>query len=395
MNAPEDSARPGLTTRPRRGWRDFFLQEWGLLLLAAALAWIIYDNARDKVLVGHAIDGVGFDLRVEDQLADRVAAVITGNETSRLRIRCSKREKEDVVEPELRERGFKVAMVVFAPPQGESQELGPALARYDWKFSPERLEPVLDPTPRGRVFRIDHRQVEVSLPETLPSAAALSADKGVQADVTLSSVAVNLLLPVETPKGDPLVPDPIDLGALLSAGELRHDVPLPPIELTFSAWRSAAATDWERAYRQRLVIPPVQATVVLRKTGEMSIQNALIVLLDAQQYQYEFQAIEVSGVSSFGRLSFTGKLRGRLDHLQELAADAAAGHAHWVWAMRVTEPSKLPPKPEAGAEPATATVNAEIVFMASQRFRDLGIVFLPEATQDAINLKVRWHADHK
>jgi hypothetical protein len=367
------------------------VDEWGLLLLAAALAWIVYDNVRRLVVNELIVDErVSLQVRVEDRYRDRVAAVITANEKATLQIESSRREKIEEVEPRLREDGYTIDLVITGVPSGEIEPLRTnPLARYDWPFSKARLDPQLDPEPNGFIFQIERRDVGVDLPETVPSREELRTQHGLEVDVRSSRASVDVLLPKVSPSGQRLTPDPIDLGPLLASNALVYNTELPdPFELRWSAWREAPVQAWEKIYRRGLKIPEVRATIVLREVGEMRIENDVVVLLPGEEYLYEYPKQDV-GVNPSGRPRLKGLLRGRLDVLQRLEEDAQSGTPNWVWGIRITDPDKLPPKPEPGEEAKETKVSAEVVFLAGELFRDGGVRFEPEPPQDGFDVRVR------
>lgn len=395
VSAPE---RPNLRSARRPGWRVFLLQEWGLLLLAAALTLIVWLVVRDRVLEDAEIEDVEVQLKVEEHNRDRVAAVLTGDgNTVDLSLRCSRREKEGI-EAQLKKDGWRVEMLVRDIPRRErgKRQLNHRIDRYQWKFAHERVfkEGKEPDAPEGYVFRLEPREVTIAPPPTQPPAEQFEADQQIRAKISVTPPLVNLPMPVNA-EDEPLTPDPINLERLLERGDvaLGQAVTLP---LTFKQWRSRSSAENPSAYRAQVALPPVQATVELLAVGEMKIRNDLLVLIDQRKYEYDPKSLQsVNGVLVIPKLTFEGLLRGPRAELERLKKDKEEQRGNWIWGVRIKEIGELPEKPAEGAEPETKSLDAEIVLLQFKGFGGSGIRFVPTGNQDRVDLSVRWHPEHK
>lgn len=385
--ARDHTGRPRLTSNRRRSWRQFFLSEWGLLLLAAALTFIIWNNVREKVIREHLIANIRVVL---DVVPDGVGAVLVDDDKVDIKVECSEREKDEIT-AQLREDGqgeLRVTMLVRDVPVQRERTLT-TVDRFQWKFDVDRVLKEVKNRPQGVVFRIKTQNLLVVRADTGPIA------KGIEVDIVPDPKTVPLAMPIAAlDEGVELVPDSLNLGEFMKTPEFQPDTPYT-FTLTFDGWKSVK-DKWRGVYREGLTIPPVRATVTVREVGTRSIQNTLLVLLDPNNYEYELNVNDLGGVVELteGGLEFSGTLKGRTAALTELAA----AKSKWRWAVRVNDPAQLPPPPpEEGKDSEWRKLEASIVWLAFPPFRDRAIEFEPQpgSGQDAFDLKVRWHPAHK
>ncbi len=386
----DHTGRPRLTSNRRRSWRQFFLGEWGLLLLAAALTFIIWDNVREKVIREHRIGDIRVKLEV---IANNVRAVVEGEDKVAIKVECSERERDDII-AQLRADGDgekSVTIVVRDPPTQQQRPIRAELDKFRWKFDVERVLREVSPVqPFGTVFKTKIQNLTVARPDH-----DLKDDKTLDVELDWEPKSVPLELPlIALQEDEGLVPDNLALSELISGPDFRYGVPYLR-DLTFYGWR-AAKPGWRGIYRDGLEIQRVRATIIVHQKGSRSLTNRLLVQLDANNYEYDFDELgfeEPVVKDSDSNWLFTGTLKGRTTVLDALAADAK-DKPNWHWAIAITDLTKLPKEPAEGKDSEWVTVDAKIVWVAGATFRDKGVTFVPKASDEGFNLKVRWHPRH-
>ncbi|MDJ0521370.1 MAG: hypothetical protein QNJ90_04775 [Planctomycetota bacterium] len=394
MRPPAPTDRPTLASARRTNWKVFLLQEWGLLLLAAALAVIIWEITSRRVLKTHTLDDVEIQLVVDPAIRDRVGAVITGKVTKDFELFCSEREKDEALEALNVDGRPVVTMRITQPIESGKRDLNARLDKYDWPFANHHriLVQASADAPAGEVFALAEAHPRVSWPDddeaTLPRRSEL-AKRGIEVRIKVSQDKIDLMAP-KGREDDPgwtfLSPDPINLTSV--AGELvaYDDIPFDRpqrYDLEFEGWIQTDDTTWRRG----LKIPTLSATVTLVETGEMPLQNRVIMQLP-QEYQADLDRQAIPGVNVGGKLLFTGQLKGPKKDLEALQKDPSA----WAWGIEVQDAAELPDGTMNAGPSEWKTVRARFVWYPTKpEFRDAGIEFQPKPGQDDFDIKVRWN----
>ncbi len=398
MKAPADADRPNLASAAHRGdWKVWLLQEWGLLLLAAVLAILIWEITSSRVVKPRPLRDVQIRLAVDDVLKDRVGAVITGKPTKDFKLICSERERNEAREA-LDQDGRAVVTIRISEAPPAMRPLNSRLDRYAWPFSNHerilrdgRAEP-----PEGYVFGLLPADPRVGWDgddkATRPSRSELDR-RGIRVTWTLSQATVPLLAPVgreKLPGYVRLEPDAIDLASVVGkdAGDIETaDIPFDhPLsyKLTFNTWR-ADGDAVDVAWRHDLALPEITATVTLTEITQREVTNALLALLP-ESVEAKMPADSLPGFDDVG-VRLTGTLKGPKAVLDALEADPSG----WSWGIHVISQAKLEKVPTGtGAEAPYVKLNAEIVWFATKpEFQNQGVVFLRKPGQDGFDLEVR------
>jgi len=396
MRSPAPTDRPTLASSRRTSWRAFLLQEWGLLLLAAVLALIVWKITSDRVIQPFKIGSVEVVLEVEPAIRDRVGAVLTGPNTFDLELVCSEREYNEA--REALDRGGKpqVGLRVGTAPESGSRVFNTD-DHYAWPFA--NHERILAPNtarfPAGRVFALAPAHPRVDWADedaaTVPTRTALKEGREIRVSITVSRDTVSVL----APKGREneaaytvLTPDPINLvsvvGELVADGDVPFDRPLV-YDLTFEGWRNPR-DEVERAWRRQLDIPAIQATVTLTQIATSTPKNGVVLQL-SDDYEVELDRVGIPGLSSVGKLTFTGTLIGPKGILDALERDPEG----WAWGIDVLDRANLPDSTMGGGG-EFLKVDARLFWYPKKvEYRDHGVRFKPERGQDVFSIKVRWN----
>jgi len=388
MAKPQTESRPTLEEARRFDVRAWVRQDAGLLLLAAVLTAIVWLSVRDTVVKERSIRNVEVRLVVDRDQATQIDAML---EDPYLRLdltlHCTPREEQEALRA-LADNGHAVDVLVRGePPPGiEERELGASPHdRIQWPF-PERLFGVTGPPvwPKGTVFRLTRKSLDVVQPETIPAAAELQA-LGLEAEITIEPQTFEVVGPRELLE-ETLVADPIDLGEAVQDAQ-RIGTPLR-VPLTFEAWRARGARrNARQVYRSRIVagLPKVSALVVLKPVAEREILNDLVIALDPA-YEVEITDKPKAGVQPTVKSALSGRLSGRAADLDRLAKEAGTGS--WFWALRLLDPAGLP-DPVSGSSEEQVPKYAEIFFLPGPELTGVPVRFLPSAGQRSFPVTVR------
>lgn len=395
MRSLSAADRPTLAGSRRTSWKVWLFQEWGLLLLAAALAVIIWEITSQRVVKSRWLRGVEIRLEVDPSLRDRVGAVLTGKTTRDFEVICSERERNEALEA-LDQEGRPVVVIrITEPLEAGKRALNARIDKYAWPFANHDriLSPGSADAPDGEVFALAQANPSVKWSDpqkaTVPSRSDLDA-RGIDVTIKISRDTVGLLAPKgreDDPGYTVINPDAINLvsvaGELVPHDDIPYDRPLP-YDLTFEDWRGAQDTPWRRG----IPLPAIKATVTLTQSGEASLKNRVIVQLP-DEYEADPDRQGTTGLSRAGKLLFTGKLRGPQADLDALANELNG----WAWGIEIIDPAELPDGTMNNGQSEWKKVRARFFWYPTdaKRFADHGIRFIPEPEQEDFDLKVRWN----
>ena len=410
MRVPAPQDRPTLDAARRLTWKGWLLQEWGLMLLAAVLAVLVWQITADKVIDERTIERVRIELFVPEADRERIGAVLeTEGTTTTVRLKGSERARF-AVDRALRATGdgqpvLRLRVSPNLTAGSAKRPLNPSTDVWMWPVDNAEeiaLQAELRP---GVVYRLEREQQgAIAVPALTTRTQETATKKGIAVDVEISRRTFAYLAPEEvitgrrTP-GSPalLVPDPLHLHDILDAEDVPFGKTLQ-FDLSFNGWREARDADTGiqavvRNYRQFLALPKVKATVVLRQIGVLAdegkgyTKNQLVVQLDPK-YQWEIDPQTVDGVLHGSTWQFAGTLVGPFDLLQKIRDNKG----DWNWQVWVKEPDGgWPTSPGMSDEPSPWTeTTGEIQWVPKRKeWRGQGISFRPEARQDSIPIKVR------
>lgn len=413
MKAPPANAeRPSLDSARKGSWFAWFLQEWGLLLLAAVLAVIIWEITSQRVIEPRRIEDVAVRLVIPAEARERVGAVLHAQDpTVTLELTGSERQMYAVLAALNRTGGGTPAIELEVDPAFENPSR--PLSEMDaWRWPvAEADEMHLKATsiPAGTVYRIEGmQQVHVAHPPTIPSAEALreagyvlqllDPDTPAGATIQVSPGVVEFLAPrAILADGDgPLVmtPDPIDLRTLYMKpdGSGERDAPklgvVQSFELTFTDWASVPGP--VGVYRKKLPTVKATARLALQRVEKRALANRIEALLNPA-FTWDFDGTPVTTIDRVSSPNqFTGHLTGPADALDEIAKN----RDQWMWAIYVSEPDDGWPKKDAMGNNEDASrkgVRATIVWVPQDpSWIRRGVRFVPEAAngEDIFSLKL-------
>ena len=279
--------RPTLASSVRKDWKGFFLQEWSLLLLAAAMTLTIWLSVREQVVKLHPVSGIRIELEVEPVMRDRLGAVLNRpDDTIDIQLRCSEREKNAAIRAMEQGGRRTVRLKVRVPPEEEDRTLDVDRDRdvFAWPFDHGRILAVGPTAPGGRVFLITPQMAVVEAPATIPSAEELEREHSLRVTIIPSERNVEARVP-EGFFDEPLTPDPIvidpDDYAEAAAGASEE------ITLTFKNWHARAKSKpWLSAYQTQFKLKEIKAKLTVTPVGSRPIENTLNVLLDPKKYEW-------------------------------------------------------------------------------------------------------------
>ena len=387
---PAPTERPNLETARRVGWRTWIFQEWGLLILAAVLAVIIWEITSTNVIRELDIQGVRVELYVAEQDRDRVGAVLDRDDTRvTLQMTCSERERRAVHEALTAVGGGTPVLRLRIHPE-VAETVRPIGENYGdvWQWPVNNAEEIeLSATmPSGRVYRIEGlQQVHIAPPPTKPSAEqlrglgyqlqTLDPDTPAAAKIKVAPGFMEFRAPkaILGASDGPftMIPDEIDVRSLFE-GETPQLGVIQTFELSFTDWRAAkhfATNDSDekgRVAQFRAGLPVVRATArfALQRIETKPIQNRIEVLLNPA-YAWEFDGVSPDRlIREEIPWQFSGELVGPADALKEIAERKG----DWHWAIWVEEPKDGWPKTDSMMDTADNVrkgVRAKIVWVSS------------------------------
>jgi len=390
-------AGAGENTAPGRSWTAFFVQEWSLLLLAAAMTLTSWLIVREQIVKEHEIKGVWVELAVDHDMRDRLGAVLLAEgKTIDVKLSCSEREKNEAVQAMIRNGRPTVVLRIRQTPAEQDRDFLKGTDTFDWPFDSQRILEEADP-PKIRVFSLSRKKLRVEAPATDRTPEELEAGENLKVDI----VPEQLSRYMNVPSGvfdAPLTPDKvrIDPGEFRLREDGTFEGPLP-IMLTFEKWRKGTdSREWMRTYRAQLKLPPIKAMVTLTQVGSVRVSNRLLIQLpgDAWQVDTSDARDSIDGIVSTLPLRFKGKLLGPKKVLDELDDDEGRTNAgNWSWGLVLKQdPEKIfadsNVKDIMDGEGYVA-MSAEIVWLAYADFKNRGVRFAPDAGESDFTVKVR------
>ena len=384
-------AQRGNGARP--SWLAFFMEEWGLLLLAATMTFGSWWIVRESVVKAHRIDNIRVVLEIDERVRDRIGAVFEELDPRiSIVLNCSEREKNEAISALKRTGVRQVTLRILGEPVSETRNFEPGTDVFDWPFDDERIldQNSVDP-PAIKVFRVQPRKVRIEKPETVRTPEELRAELNVRVDIDVPDAEFTIPAP-RRQFDTPVRPDPIAIDA--NDFRLREDGTYEgprTINLTFRGWRESPELEtWERAYRRDLSLEGIKARVSLILVGDESFSNRLLVLADEGRYEFDFKDLrDEQRVSRVGPLTFEGKLRGPKTVLDELATDESK--RAWVWGIRLKQELDTEFKREDAQPDADGwlSLDAQIVWLPFGDFQNRGVTFRPEGFEKEFTYQVR------
>lgn len=406
MKAPSaHPERPSMDSARRRSWKTWVFQEWGLIILAAVLAVIIWEISSTQVIREQRIDDIRVELVIADEDKARITAVLDNPiDTISIAMTCSERERYAIASA-LTEAGggTKTLRILVAPEITDaSRAIQPGLDRWLWPVANAEEIDMRATMPPGRVYRIDGvQQVGISTPPTLPDVEGLRdrefdlqlLDPGTSAAANVQVVPsfVEFLAPrMILGRGEgalTMQPDPIDLRTLLGSDTLRLGEVMI-FELSFTRWRNAelpsdvgySAEERRRVRQFRNALPPIKATakLALQRQVRKPVENRLEALLHPR-FTWSFDSGAPLGANlETTPYDFKGTLVGPADVLDEVIANKDK----WTWAIAIRKPD------EGGWPDASAMADAD----KQGKVSEARIVWVPE-NEDWIRRGVRFEPD--
>lgn len=416
---PPPAQRPHLEENPReRGWTSWLLQEWGLLVLAAVLAVLIWEITSQAVIKEQVIANVRVRLVIAAQDVERVGAVLNSADTRvDLALTGSERERFAVLEALTAVGGGTPVLELQVSPEisDESRDISDTLDFWRWPVdNADAIGLRASMRDIGRVYKIEGmQQVHIAQPETIPATSpdprkGPLAQRGFQLQlldpgttaathIQVTPGFVEFLAPRAVLGGGEgaltMTPDPISLEELL-AGEAPQVGEVKTFTLTFNRWRSATdvqVAERERVRQYRASLPPIKATarLALQPISALQADGRLEVMLDPQ-FDWDWDGPAPQAVIRDATpMSFVGELVGPADALAEIAANPDK----WMWAIYVTEPEAKPgeeggwPKVASMMDPADQTrkgVRATIEWVPQEsgsHWIQRGVRFKPSAAK--------------
>ncbi len=392
--------RPSLESARKAPFRVWILQEWGLILLAAVLAIILWEVTSTRVIRELRITGVRVLLDVSDDDQKQIGAVLSNrDETVTIEMTCSERERFAVLAALTKTGGGTPALRLKVSPRLEGAKRPFDLSIESWLWPVDNAAELgmrVPKVPVGTVYRIEGmQQVHIAKPRTIPDAAGLAElgykilitdpDSEPPVDIRLDHAFMEFLAPRAvfsdtTEGGLSMEPDPIDLNAILASEAPPLGKP-QTFSLTFNQWRSA------HPYRSRLGLQKVTATLTLYRPADATFKNRMEVLLHPQ-----FEWAESSAKPDFTPgppYEFKGTLSGPQWILDEIAKDLAG----WMWQMWIAEPSDgWPVSTMVAADEWKKNVPARIEWVPLRpEWKNKGVRFVPKENsgEDGFTVKIK------
>ena len=394
---PSAGAETAQTTAQERSWKTFIVQEWSLLLLAAAMTLTSWLIVREQIVANHVIEDVWVELAVDHDMRDRLGAVLIGNENKiDVKLSCSEREKNEAVLAMIRNGRKTVTLRVRQEPTGEYRSFNRGDDTYDWPFDSQRILKEFE-MPKGSVFKLSRRPVRVEPPLTVRTPEALEKVEGLKVDIVPEQLSVEMNVPIGV-FDVPLTPDEvrIDPGEFTLRADGKSYNPRP-ITLTFENWRERPDGDeWRKAYRAQLRLPSIKAMVTLTQVGSVVVKNRLLIQLPGDDWQVDTSDARdsIDGIVSTLPLAFEGKLRGPKKVLDELEDDEGRTNAgKWSWGLVLKQdPERVfedPNVKDIKDGEGYVAMSAEIVWLAYADFKNRGVRFAPAPGETDFTVKVR------
>ena len=415
---PPPTERPSLESARRGSWKSWLLQEWGLLILAAVLAIIIWEITSTNVISEQRIEGVRVELEIADEHQSRIAAVLDDPAVRvDIAMECSERERNAVLAALTETGGGTPLLRLRVSPEiadaNESRVLVDGIDAWLWPVANAAEIDMRATFPGGRVYRIEGlQQVEIRMPPTTPdreelgklgyALKLLDAGSSAATEIQVTPAFIELLAPraLLAPGDGPAVmtPDAIDLSALLADDGARTGS-LQTFELSFTQWRKAAElrgtvqeVTERRVAHYRESLPPFKASakLALVRTATLTETHRIEVLLDPK-YEWDYDGPAPDVIRDATPMQFTGTLTGPADALAEIKANKD----QWTWAIWVSEPDEKDGGwPTAGAmSDAEASVRknvpARIVWVPKDStWIERGVRFDPQPGEDEFSVKI-------
>jgi len=402
---PPQTDRPALDSDRHLTWHGWLFQEWGLLILAAVMAIIIWEITSSQVISELQVEDVRVELVIAGQDAERIGAVLNQPDTRvTLEMNCSERERHAIHAALTKAGGgIPVLRLQVNPEVGKDASRAISSSRDAWLWPVDNASDIglRAKMPPGRVYKIEGvQQVNIARPPTIPDTQALAAlgyvlrvldpDTSAAADIKLSKAFLEFRAPRAVfAAGEQtlaMTPDALDLRPLLEATPLPLGK-LQTFELSFNGW---AAAEQDRTtndpaeqtrvaqFRSNLPLERVTAKLVLERVEARAFTGRLEVLLHPDfTWDFEGQAPDEI-VREIVPLTFKGKLSGPADALAEIEKAPEL----WDWAIWVSRPDKGWPKASTMGAPDERTrkgVRANIVWVPlNTDWVRRGVRFVPD-----------------
>lgn len=340
---------PGATTPspftpgppPRRGTLKWLASEWGMMLVAIVLAFLIWAVVWNSIQ--EEPPPVKVEVRPDPRNPDAYAAFFPEGEVELLF-----RGPRGEVERAIRALGSPPAVFVDVPdnPEGTGHFVFVAgVDQYRFPFSPRLVKEV--PEARIDVYRIVHKPVAVQKP------TLLNVPSGYEYDIILEPEFLTLRGPSDALRAE-LRPDALDMEGEFT--ENRDPVAAPITrELTFAGWES----EKDRLIRSVVDLPPAQAVIRFHESQTEEITNRFEWILP-DTVRIEDFTITMSEADIGG--NYTGAFTGRKEHLQRFAE----AKDRWAFRAPLLE-SQLP-------EPGQQTdLSVTVTVWRDESLRDLQV----------------------
>ena len=394
------SASPGLASSGGIPWRLVLRREWGLLVLALALSFMVFSLVRSDI----DREQVLADIPVTAQAAqpDIQVRFAPGEDRIQLTLFCSQMDYREAERAVSGPDGTP-ARVFLGDVPATTRPLG-TKDRLELPFSPSFVKPgsvqVALASLKGWAYVTEPRTIRYLMPTTIPSAEELMEKYGVTCTLSYAESAESIegvVFPRSMEAKDEdgktsIRPDPVDLTPYLPNEMIKNGFEIEiGTPVRFREWRTRGEKDKpDRVWRESMELPArsLKARFEVQKDSwrNDALDNVVVLLVrDPHQFDMQVRDRDRLGMSDLmdrvsGTLGATRDVHEALRAAGErnLVADTLSG---WVWGIQITA-GEIPTETGQRAE-----LKGRIVFMPLGReFVDASVKFTPEALQSEFPL---------
>lgn len=395
------SASAGLAGNGGVSWRLLLRREWGLLVLALALSFMVFslvrsDIDREQVLADIPVTALAPQPDIHVRFAP-------GEDRIQLTLFCSQMDYREAERAVSGPDGTP-ARVFLGDVPATTRPLG-TKDRLELPFSPSFVKPGSVQAAlaglKGWAYVTEPRTIRYFTPTTIPSADELMETYGVTCTLTYTEPADKIegvLFPrsmelKDEEDGRPgLRPDPVDLTPYLPNGLIQDGLEIEiGTPVRFREWRTRGEKDRpDRVWRESMELPArsLKARFAVTRDGwrNGAIENVVVLLVrDPHLFEMQVRDRDRLGMTDLmdrvsGRLAATREIHEALRAAGErnLVADTLGG---WVWGIQITE-GEIPTETGQRAE-----LKGRIVFVPlGAAFAEAAVKFTPEALQSEFPL---------